>query len=103
MDRPPAMIKSLVIGLGLVIVGLAVVLVFGVAERLGDGDGGKRSQDFGDAAVALPAGARVTTMAVEDDALSLLLELGSGNQAVLTVDRRTGEVLGTLELLPRSE
>ena len=106
MDRPPAAIKAVVIGLGLAIVGLTAILVFGIVDRAGDGmaDGtASRAGDFADVAVALPAGARVSTMAVEDDALSLLLDLPSGAQAVATVDRRTGETLGVLELLSRGE
>jgi len=108
------MIKAIVIGLGLVIVGLTVLLVFGIITRVGEDKSAsttitdtsnttERDDAFADVAVALPAGAQVEAMALEGEALSLLLELPSGPQAILTIDRRTGEALGTLELLPRSE
>ncbi|MDG2481253.1 MAG: hypothetical protein P8Q36_10365 [Alphaproteobacteria bacterium] len=113
MDRPPTMIKAIVIGLGLVIVGLTVLLVFGIITRVGEDKSAsttmntsntvERDDTFVDVAVALPAGARVEAMALEGEALSLLLALPSGAQEILTIDRRTGEELGTLELLPRSE
>jgi len=107
MDRPPTMIKAIVIGLGFAIVGLTVILIFGIIDKAGGGAkslaGTGDPGDFADVAVALPAGARVSAMTVEDNALSLLLDLAGGGQAILTVDRATGEVLGNLELLPRSE
>lgn len=106
MDRPPAAIKAVVIGLGLAIVGLSAILIFGVVDRMGDRSAGgadARGGDFADVAVALPAGARISAMAIEDGALSLLLDLPSGAQTVATVDRRTGETLGLLELLPRGD
>ncbi len=107
MDRGHTMIKAIVIGLGLVIVGLTIVLILGIVDRTGDRVGEALAtgdaQDFADVAVALPPGATVSAMTLEDGALSLLVDLPSGAQAVMTVDRATGQVLGTLELLPRSE
>ncbi|MBC6439713.1 MAG: hypothetical protein GDA49_04735 [Rhodospirillales bacterium] len=108
MERPPATIKAIVIGLALAIVGLTVILVYGIISKAGEGvasggSGTGSAGDYADVAVALPAGARVTAISVENDALSLLVELENGARAVMTVDRRTGEVLGTLELLSRSE
>ena len=41
-------------------------------------------------------------MAGGGDALSLLVELPDGGQAILTVDRTSGEVVGRLELVPRA-
>jgi hypothetical protein len=104
MDRGHTMIKAIVIGLGLVIIGLTIVLVFGIINKAGDKVGevlvAGDTEDFADVAVALPAGASVSAMTLEDGALSLLIDLSS---AIMTVDRATGQVLGNLELLPRSE
>lgn len=97
MDRPPVAIKIFAIALGLAIVALAVVLAVAVVDRLGSPSRG----GTGEAAIALPPGAQVEALAA-GDALSLLLRLESGAQAVLTVDPASGEVLGRLELLPRS-
>jgi hypothetical protein len=41
-------------------------------------------------------------MAGGGDALSLLVRLADGSQRIVTVDRHSGEVLGTLELMPRN-
>lgn len=98
MDRPSATIKTVAIALGLAIVALTVVLVFAVVDRLG-GDAPPRGVET---AIALPAGARVEGLA-GGEGLSLLLRLESGAQTVVTVDPVTGEVLGRLELLARSE
>tara|TARA_B100000676_G_scaffold260692_1_gene270534 strand:- start:834 stop:1139 length:306 start_codon:yes stop_codon:yes gene_type:complete len=101
------MIKAIVIGLGFVIVGLTMLLVYGIMDKAGSAGSptstAGSSEDFADVAVALPAGARVVSLTVEDNALSLLVEQTDGTQAIMTVDRATGEVLGTLELLPRAE
>ena len=104
MDRGLTTIKAVVIGLGLAIVGVTVVLVMAAIDRAGDAGatGSVDEEDYADVAVALPAGGRVVSMTGEDDALSMLVELSDGRQAVVTVDRRSGAVLGTLELVPRS-
>ena len=98
MERSQAMIKAVVIGLGVLIVVATGVLVAGVLDRVGDTPA---TADHRDGAVALPAGSRVMSIASDDGRLSLLLELASGSQAVLTIDGLTGEPLSTLELIPR--
>jgi hypothetical protein len=93
-------LKAVVIGLGVVIaVGLAVLVVV-VFNRVIAPSGGDSPEGFATTAVALPAGARVITMTGEDDTLSLLVEGPDGRQQVITVDRRDGAVLGTLNLTP---
>ena len=98
MERSQAMIKAVVIGLGVLIVVLTGVLVAGVLDRVG---GTTATSGHRDGAVALPAGSRVLSIASDDDRLSLLLELASGSQAIVTIDGLTGEPLSTLELIPR--
>ena len=98
MERSQAMIKAVVIGLGVLIVVLTGILVAGVLDRVGDTTA---ASDHRDGAVALPSGSRVLSITSDDDRLSLLLELASGSQAILIIDGLTGEPLSTLELLPR--
>lgn len=98
MERSQAMIKAVVIGLGVLIVVATGVLVAGVLDRVGDTPA---TGDHRDGAVALPTGSRVMSIASDDGRLSLLLELASGSQAILTIDGLTGEPLSTLELIPR--
>jgi hypothetical protein len=46
--------------------------------------------------VALPEGARVIGMTGEGDQLSLLVEDANGGQRVMTIDRRSGALLGVI-------
>lgn len=85
--------------LGLLIVIGVGVIVAEVVRRAGDA-AGPSAPGFATAAVPLPPGARVIGMTGEGDALSLLVEDGDGGQSVITVDRRSGAVLGTLTLMP---
>jgi hypothetical protein len=96
-----------VIGLGFAIVGLTIVVVMVIIDRAGDSVSGTAATPsdataYADVAIALPAGADVISMAGGGDALSLLVRLADGSQRIVTVDRRSGEVLGTLELMPRN-
>lgn len=52
------------------------------------------------AIVALPGGGRALSMTGNGDRLSLLVEGADGRQRIVTLDRRTGAVLGTLTLAP---
>ena len=107
MARGHTTIKAVVIGLGLGIVGLTILVVMVIIDKAGDsliGTEGAITEtlDYADVAIALPSGAEVMTMAGQGDVLSLLVRLDDGSQQIVTVDRRSGEVLGTLELIPRN-
>jgi hypothetical protein len=107
MARGHSTIKAIVIGLGIAIVGLTIVVVMVIIDKAGDSIDGSVTPAadagvYADVAVALPAGADVISMAGGGDALSLLVRLADGSQRIVTVDRRSGEVLGTLELMPRN-
>ncbi len=96
------MLKAIVIVLGVLIaVGLAVLIVV-VFQRV-VAPGGSSPDEPVTATVALPAGARVITMTGEDDTLSLLVEGPGGRQQVITIDRRNGALLGTLDLIPTED
>ena len=91
-------LKAVVIGLGVLIVLAAAAVVAELVRR-----GGRvvdAAGEYATAPVSLPPGARVIGMTGEDDALSLLVEDGDGGQRIITVDRRSGAVLGTLTLTP---
>ena len=91
-------LKAVVIGLGALIVLAAAAVVAELVRR-----GGSVVDSVGAYAtvpVSLPTGARVIAMTGGDDALSLLVEDGNGGQRIITVDRRSGAVLGTLMLTP---
>ncbi|MDA1070940.1 MAG: hypothetical protein O2825_05975 [Proteobacteria bacterium] len=121
MDRGLTTIKIVVVVLGLLIVAATVVLVMAAIDQAGkpaeEQTGAPATTEttvpaaetavpaaagFADVAVALPAGARVVSMIGQDAILTLLVQTPDGAQSILTLDRRSGEILGTLELLPRS-
>jgi hypothetical protein len=89
-------LKVLVIVMGVMIVAGLAVLGFTIIGRATDTDM-VRASDYATAAVALPAGSRALAMAGEGDAVTLLVE-ARGGQSLVTIDRRTGAVLGTLTL-----
>ena len=96
MDRGVATIKAVVIGLGVAILGLAALLAVAVIDRLGSEPTSTSPPDTG-APPPLPAGSRIAAMTGGDDTLSLLVELPGGEQRIVTLDRRSGAVLGTLD------
>lgn len=119
MDRGLTTIKVIVVVLGLLIVAATVALVmfaFNQAGKPADATtpppaaeitvpaatGMPAADDFADVAVALPAGARVVSMIGDGIVLTLLVETPDGAQSIVTLDRSSGEVLGTLELVPRA-
>jgi hypothetical protein len=118
MDRGLTTIKVIVVVLGLLIVAATVALVmfaFNQAGKPADATtppaseitvpaatGIPAADEFADVAVALPAGARVVSMIGDGGVLTLLVETPDGAQSIVTLDRSSGEVLGTLELLPRA-
>lgn len=80
---------GLMIAAGLAVLGVTIV------RRATDADLGS---DYATATVALPADARILAMTGEGDAITLLVETADRRQALVTLDRRTGAVLGTLTL-----
>ena len=101
--KTASLLKAVVIGLGVLIL-LGVALIgYKMIGRAGDVSGDvvvASSDPYSDASVALPAGSRVVAMTAEGDRLSLLVEDGDGRQRVMTIDARSGAVLGILTLEP---
>ena len=97
--KTASLLKAVVIGLGvLILLGIALI-VYKMIGRVGDVVVAS-SDAYRDARVALPAGSRVVAMTAEGDRLSLLVEDGDGRQRVMTIDARSGAVLGILTLEP---
>lgn len=92
-------LKAVVIILGVMIVAGAVVVAVELFRRAGTMSTAATGS-YADVPVPLPPGARALGMAGDGDALSLLVEGRDGRQQVLTIDRRTGAVLGVLQLRP---
>ncbi len=92
-------LKAVVIVLGVAIVTATAIVAVEIFRRAG-GIGERPPGDVAAATVPLSSGERVIGMTGDDDALSLLIEGADGRQRVLTVDRTSGAVLGTLSLEP---
>lgn len=94
-------LKVLVIGMGVLIVAGLAVLAVTIVQRAGNADFGVE-RSYATAALPIPTGTRaIGIVGGEDDVVSLLVEDAAGHQSVLTVDRRAGQVLGTLTLTPQ--
>ena len=93
------LLKAVVIGLGVLILAAVGLIVYEMVGRA-VGDGQESSDDYVSASVNLPPGSRVVGMTADGDRLSLLIEDAAGHQRVMTVDRRSGAVLGILTLEP---
>ncbi len=92
-------LKAVVIVLGALIVIAVAVVAVELFRRAGT-PAARSPESLASATVALDPGERVVAMTAEGDALSLLVEDAEGRQRVVTVDRRSGAVLGTLTLVP---
>jgi hypothetical protein len=101
-------IKALVIGMGfLILVGLAI-LVYGLTNRFGStmGDGDAASATAGPAAfgtirAALPAGAEVAGVQMQDGAVMVHLTLPDGGAQIMVFRLSDGRQTGTIELQPQ--
>ena len=82
---------AVMIAAGIAVLGVTIV------KRSGEADFGM-SRDYATAAIPLPAGSRALAMTGDGDALTLLIEAADGGQSLVTIDRATGRVLGTLTL-----
>ena len=95
--KTASLLKAIVIGLGVLILLGVALIVYKMISRVGDVVV-ESSDAYRDATVALPAGSRVVAMTAEGDHLSLLVEDADARQRVITIDVRSGAVLGILTL-----
>lgn len=95
--KTASLLKAIVIGLGVLILLGVALIVFEMIGRAGKVGAGS-SDAYVEAALKLPPGSRVVGMTADGDLLSLLVEDSDARQWVMTVDRRSGAVLGILRL-----
>jgi hypothetical protein len=93
-------IKLLVIGMGLIIVGGLVFLVYGVGTQIGKVGGG--GAGFGDVDLPVPDGCVIADSHIEAPHLVVRLDglAERGCQQVVLVDLDSGRVLGRLRAVP---
>jgi hypothetical protein len=94
------LLKTIVIVLGVLIVAALAVVVGTIAVRLGGPGTPLAGPGFGERTLALPEGARLVGIAAAGDRLALHVELPDGSARLVMVDARTGERLGSLDLVP---
>lgn len=86
-------LKAIVIVLGVVILAASGFIAYTIHKRgarLGS------SGQYAGGSLELPGNARVVTVNGSGDILSLLVQLGDGRQEIVTINRRTGQILGRL-------
>lgn len=90
-DWVVALLKALVIGMGVLIVAGTVTLVALIVQRAG-GDSGTMPPR----ALGQPAGTRITSIAGAEGRIAVLVTRPDGSERVLLVDGRSGRVVGEL-------
>ena len=98
--RSQVLLKSLVIGMGLLIVAGFAVVVVELGRRMSTLSGGKSPATAFSQRVALPPGARVVSMSSTADRLIVQVEMPGGPAMAYIVDPRNGTLLGTVEFAP---
>jgi hypothetical protein len=94
-------LKVVVIVLGVAIVVATAALAVEIFRRAGGLGDEAPPAGLATATVPLPAGARVIDVADGDgDTVSVLVERVNGRHELITVDLRSGEVLGTITFEP---
>ena len=92
------LLKAIVIGLGVLILLGGALIVYEMISRSGKIGAPVSPDSYATTSLTLPSGARVVGMSGEGDYLSLLVEDAAGGQRVITIDVRSGAVLGILTL-----
>lgn len=101
-------VKAVVIAMGvLILVGMAI-LVYGLTNKFGStvSDGGKApvaagTAAFGTIRAALPAGATVEGVQMQDGAILVHLALPDGGAQIMVFRLADGRQTGTIELQPQ--
>ena len=94
------LLKSLVIGMGLLIVAGFVVVVVELGRRMSTLSGGRPPATAFAERVALPAGARIVSVSATADRVIAHVEVPGGPAMAYIVDPRSGALLGTVEFAP---
>ena len=94
-------LKALVIIMGVMIIAGMALLVYGLITHGSGGDAGDRaaaSLPFAQANVALPAGATVESVSVDDGRAVVHVRLPGGGAELRVFDLATGAARGTIRL-----
>jgi hypothetical protein len=86
-------LKAVVVLLGIVIVAASSFIAYTIYKR---GPGTASVPQYAEDNLSFPKDARIVSVNGSGDVLSLLVEFGDGRQEIVTVNRRTGAVLGRL-------
>ena len=101
-------LKISVIVMALAIVGIVVLIVVTLAQRVGSGDGGTVASGngdttgFGDLTLPIPEGCVLASAEAADQRLVLRLDgpVASGCQQAVVLDLESGQVLGRVTATP---
>ncbi len=100
-NRSHLWLKTLVIGMGVLIVAGFVVVVVELGRRIPTLSGGRPPAGSAFAErVALPPGARVVSISATADRVVAQVEVPGGPTMAYIVDPRSGALLGTVEFAP---
>ena len=101
-------IKAVVIAMGFLILAGLAVLVYGLSNKFGTSTGGgdtarpaAAAPAFGTIRAALPAGAEVASVQMQDGTVMVHLTLPDGGAQVMVFRLSDGRQTGTIELQPQ--
>ena len=105
-------LKSLVIGMGvLIVIGLTVVIIT-VVKRYNDPESKNSVKvpntvsvpvavGFGEKRLSIPKGAKILETVLSGERLVITLQLSGGDQAILLINSTTGKRTGLIRLAPQ--
>lgn len=93
-------LKTLVIGMAVLIFACVVILIVGIVEKAGEFDGEPPAEaaGFQAARIALPTGATVEETHLDGDRILVRLKLADGTARLIVVSAATGKQTGTIDL-----
>ena len=93
-------LKTLVIGMAVLILAGVVVLIIGIVEKAGAEVAGEPPAEAAgfDAWIALPTGATVEETHLDGDRILVRLKLADGTARLIVVSAATGKQTGTIDL-----
>ena len=93
-------LKTLVIGMAVLILAGVVVLIIGIVEKAGelDGEPPAEAAGFEEVRIALPTGATVEETHLDGDRILVRLKMVDGTARLIVVSAATGEQTGTIDL-----
>jgi hypothetical protein len=95
-------LKAVVIGMGILIVAGMAILVYGIGSRFGDGVAGKDAAPaFGTIRAALPAGATVASVQMQEGSALVHRTMPDGGVQIMVFRLSDGRQTGTIELQPQ--